>query len=127
VILPGVAMSGRRRTHMRAMVIHLLVVGMRGRLMIVRARYGLAQAVYTVVAVLVRGTHHFCQLYDHGGMVAFRAISPSAIAIALIVGVAPGPTSCLFANQAGSLYVNQTLADASCQTKIFKGKSMPIV
>jgi hypothetical protein len=111
---------------MRAMVIHLLVVGMRGRVMIVRARYGLARAVYTVVAVLVRGTHHFASS-SIMGMVAFRAISPSAAAIALIVDVAPGPTSCRFANQAGSLYVNQTLADASCQTKIFKGKSMPIV
>jgi hypothetical protein len=125
VILPGVAMSRRRGSQMRAMVIHL-VVGMRGRVMIVRARYGLARAFYTVVAVLVRGTHHFASS-SIMGMVAFRAISPSAVAIAPIVGVAPGPTSCLFANQAGSLYVNQTLADASCQTKIFKGKSMPIV
>ena len=51
----------------------------------------------------------------------------STVANALTLASVPGPRRCRRASQPGSLYVSQTFPLASCQPRILRGKSIPIV
>src|SRR3984893_4221960 len=61
----------------------------------------------------------------HDGVVALLAIAFNAAAIALTVVLSAPSRPWRCARNAGSLYDSHVVPDASCQTKVLSGRSMP--
>jgi hypothetical protein len=66
-------------------------------------------------------------LHPYADLVADLAIWLSAVVRIATVDPTSGVSRCRFASHCGSLYESHVMPDASCQTRVLSGRSIPIV